>query len=407
MIRKKPLILFLALLVCLFSVIPIYGSTSQAYVQDHTGVLTSEEKSHLEEKAADIYQTYGIRVFTSITDDAGEQGITSYAASFYRGLRNAKDSIILVHDNGTNQIYLYTGGKADQLFTENNLNKIYKAYSDEEYYSEAVDAFLNETSRLMKVKGVKPAAKKEHGARVIDEGSLLTSDEIKNLKTQLDEISKRQQCDVVIVTVDSLGEKTSTEYADNYYDDNGYGIGEGDDGILLLVSMEERDWAISTYGYGITAFTDAGQAYIMEEVQQKLSDGAYFEAFQSFASQCDDFLTEAKEDTPYDSNNLPKGKPPLVWIPIALLVGIVIALVSTGVMKGKLKSVRKQPSAANYEKHDSFRVTDQRDIFLYNHIERRAKPKENNSGSGGSGSHGSSKHTSSSGRSHGGSSGKF
>ncbi len=100
--------------------------------------------------------------------------------------------------------------------------------------------------------------------RLVDQADLLTDSEESALSDRLDEISERHQFDVVVVTVDSLEGETAVVYADDFYDYNGYGFGDERDGILLLISMEERDWCISTTGYGITAFTDAGQAYISE-----------------------------------------------------------------------------------------------------------------------------------------------
>ena len=93
--------------------------------------------------------------------------------------------------------------------------------------------------------------------RLVDEADLLTDEEEADILEQLDEISERQECDVAVVTVDGLDGKSAMEYADDFYDYNGYGFGEEKDGILLLVSMEERDWYISTCGFGITALTDA------------------------------------------------------------------------------------------------------------------------------------------------------
>lgn len=55
--------------------------------------------------------------------------------------------------------------------------------------------------------------------------------------------------------------------ADDFYDYNGYGYGEEGDGIIFLISMEERKWQISTCGFGITAFTDAGQEYMADPVE--------------------------------------------------------------------------------------------------------------------------------------------
>ncbi|MBR7161875.1 MAG: TPM domain-containing protein, partial [Clostridia bacterium] len=109
--------------------------------------------------------------------------------------------------------------------------------------------------------------------RLIDEAELLTSSEADTLLSLLNEISERQKLDIVIVTVNSLEGKTPREYADDYYDNNGYGFGSQRDGVLLLLAMSTRDWYISTSGYGIKAFTDAGIDYIGEAIVSDLSDG--------------------------------------------------------------------------------------------------------------------------------------
>ena len=64
--------------------------------------------------------------------------------------------------------------------------------------------------------------------RLVDDADILTDSEEKELNQQLDTVSEEQECDVIIVTVDSLNGKTVEEYADDYYDDNGYGYGEND-----------------------------------------------------------------------------------------------------------------------------------------------------------------------------------
>ncbi len=235
---------------------------------------------------------------------------------------------------------------------------------------------------------------------LVDNASLLSSSEEEALLEKLNGISQVHECDVAIVTVYSLGSKSAAAYADDFYDYNGYGYGENDDGILLLISMENRDWAITTYGFGEDAFTPSGQAYIVEQFRPYLSQGDYSEAFLCFADLCDDFLTQAAAGHPYDSENLPRGAFQLSWILIALGIGFLIAIVSVSAMKSKLKSVRRQPAASSYIRPDSFQVTQSRDIFLYRNVSRTARPKNTSSSSGGS-------HVSSSGRSHGGSSGKF
>lgn len=238
--------------------------------------------------------------------------------------------------------------------------------------------------------------------RLIDQADLLTDSEEDALLTQLNEISERQQCDVAVVTVLSLEGKTSSAYADDFYDYNGYGMGNNDDGILLLISMQDRDWAITTHGFAITAFTDQGQKYMVDRFKNDLSKGNYSDAFEEFATLCDQFITQAKTGEPYDSGNLPDKFLNIIVVVIVLLIGFASSSLIMLPMKKKLKNVHRQESATDYIKAGSVNITQASEHFLYHTISKTRR--NNNSGSGSSGS---SIHVSSSGRSHGGSSGKF
>lgn len=241
--------------------------------------------------------------------------------------------------------------------------------------------------------------------RMVDWADLLSDEEEAALSERLDEISGRQQFDVVIVTVDSLEGADVTAYADDFFDYNGYGFGDHRDGILFLISMEERDWCISTSGYGITAFTDAGQEYLSDAFLPDLSDGAYAEAFQTFADKCDDYITQAKAGTPYDVDNVPTEPfSPLGAFIIAVGIGFVVSLIVTGFMRLGLHSVYSEPAADSYMKKDSLRLTKDYELFLYRNVTKNEKPKETSSSGG---SVGSTTHISSSGNTHGGSKGKF
>ena len=243
------------------------------------------------------------------------------------------------------------------------------------------------------------------GERLKDEAGLLSDDEADSLLAQLDEISERQNCDVIVVTVASLDGKTAESYADDYFDFNGYGLGQDGDGILLLLSMEDRDWTISTHGFAITAFTDAGQNYMTDHFLSYISDGEYAQGFQKYAELCDQFLTQAKEGEPYDTDNLPKGSVAFVWLPIDIVIGCIIAFFRAQGKKKRLKTVRKKVSARDYIVQGSLKARTNREILLNRTVSSRdiSSSDDSSSGSGG----GSSTHTSSSGETHGGSSGKF
>lgn len=240
--------------------------------------------------------------------------------------------------------------------------------------------------------------------RFTDQAGLLSGEEAAELTEQLNRISEERNCDVVVVTAEGLEGKTATEYADDFYDQNGYGMGRERDGILLLISMEARDWAISTRGYGIQIFTDAGQEYMTEQFLPYLSDGKYADAFRTFADLCEDFIAQADNGEPYDVGNLPKKSyrnyiP--FWIAGSFLIAFFLAWGMALMQKSKLKTIHSNETADEYEKEGSLSFSRKEDIFIRQQVISRKIDYDTNSGGG------SSTHTSSSGATHGGSSGKF
>lgn len=242
--------------------------------------------------------------------------------------------------------------------------------------------------------------------RFVDDAELLSGDDKEDLQTMLNEISQRQQVDVVIVTTPSLGGLSAMEYGDDFYDYNGYGFGAEKDGIILAIGMEERDWYIGSAGFGMTVITDGAREYISEAFLSDLSAGEYHAAFTTFAKLCDEFITQAKTGEPYDHGNLPEEPFGIVDVVISLVAGFVLAFFTTAMMKGKLKTVGRQRAANNYIKSGSLEMTEMTDLFLYAHVDRIEKPKEESKKtppkSGGSGTH-----VSSSGTTHRGGGGKF
>ena len=87
----------------------------------------------------------------------------------------------------------------------------------------------------------------------------------------------------------------------------------------------------------------------------------------------------------------------------ALVIGLITALIVTGVMKSRLKSVAPQRDATSYVRQGSMKLTNQRDLFLYRDVHRTERPKESSSSDSG----GSSTHTSTSGTTHGGGGGSY
>ena len=86
--------------------------------------------------------------------------------------------------------------------------------------------------------------------RVIDDANIISESEEAELNDKIKDIQS-DNFDVVILTVNSLGSKSEQEYADDYYDYNGYGFDDEHSGVLFLISMGERKYHISTKYYDI------------------------------------------------------------------------------------------------------------------------------------------------------------
>lgn len=64
-----------------------------------------------------------------------------------------------------------------------------------------------------------------------------------------------------------------------------------------------------------------------------------------------------------------------MWL-ICVILGVVIGFIVVNVMKGQLKSVRRQSGASNYIAPESFSLTVSQDIFLYARTTRTPKNTE-------------------------------
>lgn len=408
---KKQICAVAAALLLLFALlVPVSAEESKTYIFDELYFLDS--LSELNQQASALSDTYGVQVTFLLTADTEGMRAVDYAGQIYRDEFGADDGLMLIYDVGENVWDTYLSGETEDTLTEDDVNALWNAFAAPEYYDASVEAYLNAVQTILAQyydasssepvsAGVIPDERLK--PRLVDEADLLTDDEETALLAKLDEISERQQFDVAVITVNSLGGKTPEAFADDYYDYNGYGYGENADGALLLISMEDRDWHITTCGYGITAITDAGLGYMKDQFLPDLSDGDYSGAFTTFAELCDSFVTQTKTGEPYDVGNLPKGKLSPMFILIDLVLGLVIGYAIASVRKSKLKSVRNKVEALDYTVPGSMMLTDSRDIFLNKTVTTRTIHHESSSSGGGS----SSTHTSSSGRTHGGGGGKF
>ncbi len=248
---------------------------------------------------------------------------------------------------------------------------------------------------------------------VNDEAGLFTSDELEDLQARAQEVSDEWEQDVAVLTVNSVpDDKSAMVYAEDYIVEHDFGYGDTESVILFFIDMGERDWRIVTSGDSIYTFTDYGQEVIADQMLGYLSEGDYYEAFNTYYNAAESFLEKDATGDAYDSHNMNSSNNnsydydtynssfALERLGIGLIIGVIGAGALCAFFYFQLRSVAPAHNANNYisKKLD---LSIRKDRYLYSNTTKSEIPKSNGGGGG------SSTHTGSGGRTFGGSGGKF
>ena len=128
--------------------------------------------------------------------------------------------------------------------------------------------------------------------RVFDEADLFTAQEEASLEESISRSAEQTPLDLVVVTVLSTGSKDAQTYADDFFDDGGFGVGDDFSGALLLIDMGASEVAVSTTGYGIRLLSDARIDKILDAVVEHLAEGEAAQAAQAFLNMVTDYASQ-------------------------------------------------------------------------------------------------------------------
>lgn len=213
---------------------------------------------------------------------------------------------------------------------------------------------------------------------LVDDADLLSSSEESRLAAKLEEISREYGAQILVVTVNSVPGRNIDRYVEDYYDSNGLGYGNNYDGVLLLICMDIREYRILSNGLAADAIGDSEIDAIGDQITPDLSDGEYADAFSLFADRCAYYLDGHINGFPFDFGGS---------LGIALIIGICAGLIVALILRGQLKTVRRQNQANVYVKPGSMQVTTRNDIFLYRNVTRTKRETSSNSSRAGSSRH--------------------
>lgn len=109
---------------------------------------------------------------------------------------------------------------------------------------------------------------KEDGRSVYDYAGLFDEEQVRELEDEAARARNETDLDVVIVTTPDAEGKSAQEFADDAYDEGGFGQGNDYSGILYLIDMDNRELALSTCGEAIRIFTDRRIDAMLDEMTE-------------------------------------------------------------------------------------------------------------------------------------------
>ncbi len=230
------------------------------------------------------------------------------------------------------------------------------------------------------------------GDWITDDAGLLTESETAALDQQAQQLADTYGVGVYIRTVDDYADDGFSDVetaAYTLYHNDALGVGDGRDGVLLLLSMSNRKYATFVYG-------DKAELLFPSSALQRLEDGFlddfrhddWYGGFRDYIDGCAGILSGesyAGGDTDYAYDPGFSAPSLLHNFVIALVVSCVIALIVCLILKAKMRSVRRQTEARAYVTPEGLHLTRRDDVYTHTTTTRRKIERDNDHHSGGGG----------------------
>jgi len=225
------------------------------------------------------------------------------------------------------------------------------------------------------------------GDLVIDETSLLSDTEWQKLNDRASALTSKYQCEIRILIIPDMWVSDAKEHAISVYKGSDFGYGAERSGIMMMLSMADRDYALIAHGYGNTVLTDHGRDVILNDYMLPLlKNNYYYEAFIVYLDKIEEFLMMAQAGTPFDVDTdeaylaQQAESARAAKIVFNILIPLLVALIVCLIFRSQMKTARKQRAAANYIPDGGFVLTGSSDTYLYSTEVRRTIEDSSSSG---------------------------
>lgn len=239
------------------------------------------------------------------------------------------------------------------------------------------------------------------GVYVVDEAGILSAEKCGALNDAAAAVSEEYGCGVYIVAVGDMadyidpcavnanGESGMAAFSEYAWE----ALELDSDGIMLALSMADRDFELTAHGeIGNAAFTDYGKYLLQDEFLDNFREDDWYGGFADYIDACGRYLEANANGTPIDvepEEPLTFGEKLGSGLLIGMPVGLLAAFIVCGIYKRQLKSVSRASGAARYALDGGAHVTAREDRFTHTtEVRTPIRTESGPKGGGGSGFHG-------------------
>lgn len=222
--------------------------------------------------------------------------------------------------------------------------------------------------------------------KVYDYAGILDAGEEEALETYADELSQDWEADFVVVTITENTWGSSQEFADRFFDENYFGqegrektYGSGD-GMVFLIDMENREYALSTAGSLYECMGDREVDRLLDRAGTYMADAEYYEA-------CRAALDEAGRAVKRSHS---RG----IWLPVGIAFALAAATtaVTLGVMISNSRKAKIATEAGRYAVPGSLEIERKQEYMTGSHTTVTRIQESSGGGGGGHRSGGGVRH---------------
>lgn len=237
--------------------------------------------------------------------------------------------------------------------------------------------------------------------RVFDYAGLFSQEEKEVLEEKAGELRKSLNAEFIVLTTEDANGHESQWVADEFYFSNGFSENFEEDGMLILIDMDNREIYLGSYGVLIRILTDQRLDAILDAVYAEAGKENYADAVIAGLNQAESYIQQGIVSGQYNLNT-ETGRISIYrsvrWYEALLAVAVsagIAGIACFGVkQRYQMRSGSGRDSRFAYQENSSFHLNNHTDLLVNTVVHHTVIPKRTTNSTGSSSHHSSANQSS-------------